>query len=193
MPLRIWVAGLALLLAVASADAEPRRWVPSPGKAQVWFTASFPLGDFTGRTEDVKGEFQADPADLRQGVTGTLQVVAASLRTGIDGRDRDMRRALDVDGHREIRFVVQSIESSFASVTDAADVLLTIKGIMVVRGVERPMAFPGRLRARGEHLWVRGETTLRMTEFGITPPKRLFLAVRDEVAVAFDVTLERAE
>jgi hypothetical protein len=31
-----------------------------------------------------------------------------------------------------------------------------------------------------------------MTEFGISPPKKLFLAVRDEVTVGFDLTLAPA-
>jgi polyisoprenoid-binding protein YceI len=190
---RIGLACLVLVLAARPVEAEPRRWVPSPGKSQVWFTASYPLGDFTGRADAVSGEFQADPADLRQGVTGSLKVGVATLRTGIAGRDRDMWQALGAETHPDIGFVVQAIEASFASITEAADVLLTIRGLLGIRGVERPMTVPGRVRARGERLWVRGESVLRMTDFGITPPRRFFLAVRDEVAVAFDVTLERSE
>ncbi|OGK83691.1 MAG: hypothetical protein A2X52_16260 [Candidatus Rokubacteria bacterium GWC2_70_16] len=193
MSLRIGLFCLGLLLAAASAQAEPRRWTPAAGKSQVWLSASFPLGDFTGRTEDLGGEFHADPADLRQAVTGTLRVNAAALRTGMDGRDRDMWKALDVQAHPEIRFVVQAVEPSFNSITETADVLLAIKGLMAIRGVERAMTVPGRVRFRSDRLWVRGESRLRMTDFGITPPRRLFLTVRDEVGVAFDVTLEPAE
>ena len=190
---RVGALCLALLFTATSAHAEARRWVPTSGKSHVWFSASFPLGDFTGRTEDVTGEFQTDAGDLRQGVTGTLRVRAATLRTGMDGRDRDMRKTLDVESQPEIRFVVQAVEPSFSSVTDTADVLLVIKGLLLIRGVERPITVPGRLRFRSDGLWVRGESTLRMTDFGITPPRRLFLAVRDEIAVAFDVTLHPAE
>src|SRR3989304_6434912 len=89
---RVGVLCLALLVTATSGHAEVRRWVPTSGKSHVWFSASFPLGDFTGRTEDVTGEFQADPADLRQGGTGTLRVRAATLRTGMDGRDRGGRK-----------------------------------------------------------------------------------------------------
>ncbi|MBI2527686.1 MAG: YceI family protein [Candidatus Rokubacteria bacterium] len=193
MSLRIGIFCLGLLLAVTSAQAEPRRWTVVAGRSQVWLTASFPLGDFTGRTEDLGGEFLADPTDIRQGVTGTLRVNATTLRTGVDGRDRDMRQALGVDGHPEIRFVVQAVEPSFSSITEAADVLLAITGSMIIRGVERPMTVPGRVRFRSDQLWVRGESRLRMTDFGITPPRRLFLTVRDEVGVAFDVTLAPAQ
>jgi len=190
---RIGALCLALALTATAAQAESRRWVPAPGKSQVWFSATFPLGDFIGRSEDVTGEVQADPADLRQGVTGTLRVTAATLRTGSDGRDRDMRKTLEAASHPVIRFVLQTVEPSFSSVTDTADVLLVIQGLLLIRGVERPMTAPGRVRFRSDRLWVRGESTIKMTDFRIMPPRRLFLAVRDEVAIAFDVTLESAE
>jgi hypothetical protein len=51
------------------------------------------------------------------------------------------------------------------------------------------MTFPARVRLRDEKLWVRGEGELKMTDFGMMPPKRLFLEVGDRVRVAFDVTL----
>src|SRR5262245_47095513 len=64
------IALLALALSAPALRAEPKRWATVAGQSQVTFEASFPLGDFTGTTEDLAGEFLADTADLRQGVTG---------------------------------------------------------------------------------------------------------------------------
>lgn len=183
------LAVLATLLLAGRADAELRPWTPVAGKSEVAFTASFPLGDFTGRAQDIAGEFRADSTDLRLGVTGVLRIRAAGLRTGDDGRDRDMHRALAVEQHPEIRFTVQRIDASFPSASDRADVLLTISGLMSIRGVERSMVFPGRARLRDDKFWVRGEGEIRMSDFGIPPPARLFLSVKDNVLVTFDVTL----
>lgn len=160
-------------------------------KSQVSFDASFPLGNFTGRTGDLGGEFRADQADLRQGVTGALRVSSATLRTGVEGRDRDMWKALAVEHYPEIRFTLDHVDASFPAVTDRSDVLLTISGRMVIRGVEHPMAFPGRVRRRDDALWVRGESELKMSDFGIKPPKKLFLQVADAVRVSFDLVLVR--
>jgi polyisoprenoid-binding protein YceI len=185
-------AGIALLAALAlagPAQAEGRRWTPLPGRSTVGFTASFPLGSFTGSTQDITGEFQGDPADLRRPVTGALRVRAATLRTGNEGRDRDMRKTLATDRHPEISFTVQEITSTFASASERSDVLLTISGRLVIRGVERSVALPGRLRLRDGNIWVRGETELRMTDFGIEPPRRFFLEVQDAVTVSFDLLL----
>jgi len=177
------------LACVAPADADLRRWTPVAAKSEVTFTASFPLGDFTGRTGELTGEFRADPADLRLGVTGNLRVAVAGLRTGISGRDRDMLRAFAAEQYPEIRFTLERVDASFPSITDRSDVLLTISGVMAIRGVERAMIFPGRARVRDDKLWVRGENELRMSEFGIRPPSRFFLDVKDVVRVSFDVTL----
>ncbi len=178
-----------LALTTAPAGGEPNRWMTVAGKSQVSFDASFPLGNFTGRTGDLGGEFRADQADLRQGVTGVLRVSPATLRTGVEGRDRDMRKALAVERYPEIRFTLGHVEASFPSVTDRSDVLLTISGRMLIRGVERPMAFPGRVRRRDDALWVRGESELKMSDFGIKPPKKFFLQVADGVRVSFDLLL----
>jgi len=166
--------------------------MPVPGKSEVAFTASFPLGNFTGRTQDVTGEFRADPGDLRSGVTGGLRIAAAKLGTGDEARDRALRKTLATERYPEIRFTIERIEASFPSMTDRADVLLTISGRLLIRGVDRPTIFPGRARVRDDKLWVRGETELRMSDFGIRPPTRLFLGVKDSVLAGFDVTLATA-
>lgn len=191
--LRTLLAGLCVALAVTAVAAEPHHWVPVPEKSAVAFEATHRLENFGGRAEGVTGEFQVDPADLKAGVTGVLRVRAAALRTGDAGRDRDMWKLLVADKHGEIRFTVASTEASFNSMTPAADVLLTIKGGMFIRGVERPMTFLARARLRDDRIWVRGESRLRLTDFGITPPSRFFFKVGDEVQVSFDVTLEPRE
>jgi polyisoprenoid-binding protein YceI len=182
----------AAAFAATQARADAKRWTTVAGKSQVSFDASFPLGDFVGRAEDVAGEFWGDPTDLRLGVTGALRVKATALRTGVDGRDRDMWRAISAERYPEIRFTVQRVDPSFPSATDRSDVLLTISGLMQVHGVERAMVFPGRVRFRDDRLWVRGETRLNMRDFGIDPPRRLFLRVADSVLVSFDLLLTAA-
>ena len=179
----------SVALVAARVEAEPKRWTTVAGKSRVSFDATFSLGDFAGQCEEVTGEFVADPADLRQSITGALRVNASALRTGIDGRDRDMWRALEIGRYPEIRFTIERVESSFPSVTDRSDVLLTVGGVMQIRGVERPLVFSARVRLQGERLWVRGESSLAMTEFGITPPKRLMVQVGDRVGVSFDLLL----
>jgi polyisoprenoid-binding protein YceI len=187
------LAGLALALLTTPAEAQSRRWVPVPGKSVVTFEATHRLGDFRGSAETVTGEFEADPTEIRAGFTGTLRVPVAALRTGNVGRDRDMQKLLQADTHKLIRYTIGGSEASFNAITANADVLLTIKGALEVRGVERPLAFLARARLLGDRIWVRGESRLRLTDFGMEPPRRLMFRMGNEVAVSFDVTLRPAD
>jgi polyisoprenoid-binding protein YceI len=191
--LRTILAGMLVTVLFLPASAQPRRWVPNPAKSVVTFDATHQMGDFSGRAEAVTGEFQADTADLRASITGVARVRVAVLRTGNDNRDRDMRKVLDVDRFPEIRFTIGGVEPSFNSVTSSADTLITVKGGLAVRGVERPVTFLARVRLRDDRIWVRGESRIRLTDFGIKPPSRLFFRVGDDVTIGFDITLEPSE
>jgi len=179
----------SLLWPSAAARGEPTRWAPVAGKSQVAFDAKFSLGDFSGNCERLAGGFSLDPADLRQPISGLLTIEVAGLATGVSGRDRDMRKALDAEHYPTMRFTVEAVEASFPSVTDKADVLLTIRGQLLIRDVERPLTLLGRARLRDGTVWVRGDGTLKMSEFGIPPPKRMFMSVADQLIVRFDLTL----
>jgi polyisoprenoid-binding protein YceI len=184
---------LALLPFAARADAQPRPYRVVAGASHVAFEASYLLGDFSGTTEDVTADLRVDPDNLRLGVTGSVTVNPARLRTGIDGRDRDLRKTLEVDRYPEIRFTVGEVQASFPSLAERADVTLRISGVTLIRDVERAMSWSGRARIEDGKLWVRGEAELRLTDFGMTPPARFFLAVGDRVRVSFDLRLTPKE
>ena len=191
--IRILVPLLLLLTAPFRVEGEPRSYTVVPGKSRVMFEASHPLGDFSGATEEVTGQLRLDPADVSLGVTGSVSANPGRLKTGNDGRDRDLRKTLDADRHGEIRFAADQVKSSFPSLAEHADVTLRISGTLSIRGVERPTTWTGRARLEGDRIWVRGETELRLTDFGITPPKKYFLAVRDGARASFDLRLAPAE
>lgn len=159
----------------------------------VGFDAAHPLGDFSGTSDQPTGEFEGDSADLKKGIKGWLAVAVRTIKTGDNTRDRDMWKALEQERFPEIRFHIERVETSFPSVTDQTDVLLAIHGTLTVHGVSRPMTFPGRVRLRDGKLWVRGETRIKMSDFGIAPPRRLLLKVRDSVLASFNVNLAPTE
>lgn len=191
-PEAVWpllVAALLLsLLVPSSVRAEPKRYVVVPAKSQVMFEASFPLGNFTGITREVWGEVQLDPENFPT-VRGSAGVNPASFKTGIDGRDRDLGKTLEVDRYPEIRFTLREVRASFPSLADRVDTHLSIEGELSIRGVTRPVTLTGRAQLREGRVWVRGEGTLKMTDYGIPPPKKFFLSVGDQLRVSFDALL----
>lgn len=191
----------AVLLTVAllgvplagSARAEAGRWVVESGKSRVGFDAFHPLGNFSGASETPSGEVELDVEDLKKPIKGSLTAPVASLRTGKAGRDKDLRRALDGERHPEIRFRIDKVESSFQSLTENTDVLLTLHGVLTMRGTDRPASFMGRVRLRQGTLWVRGENRLRPGDYGIPLLRSWLVSMKEYVLATFDLALNKAQ
>jgi polyisoprenoid-binding protein YceI len=180
-------------LGASPAFADPARWMPVRGQSLVSFDAVFPPADFSGFGRDLSGEFEADAADLTQGVSGRLTVQVSGISTGNEGRDKEMWKSLAADRHPTMYFVIQTVDApSFPpGVAEHTDTLLTIQGRLSIAGVERVKRFSGRVRLKQGRLWVRGESRFKMSDFGIKPPQYLLLWVKDEVGVGFDLLLDR--
>lgn len=174
--------------------AEPQRFTVQTAKSRVGFDAFHTFGNFSASSESPTAEFELDTADLKQPINGVLSLPAETLRTGQKGRDKDIRGALDAEHHPEIRYRIEKVESSFPSLAENNDVLLTVHGVLSVRGVERSVAFSGRMRLRpGGALWVRGETWLKPSDFGVPLLRSWLISIKDGVLVTFDLVLNKAQ
>jgi polyisoprenoid-binding protein YceI len=175
------------------ATAEIQRWTVETGKSRAGFDAFHRFGNFSASSEAPTGEVEADIADLKQPVKGSLSVPVASFRSGKSGRDKDIRSALDAEHHADIRYRIEKLESSFPSLAENTDVLLTIHGVLSMHGVERPVAFAGRIRLRRGTLWVRGESFIKPREWGVPLLRHWLFSMKDSVLATFDLVLSKAQ
>jgi polyisoprenoid-binding protein YceI len=78
--------------------------------SQTSFFSTTPLEDFTGVSKDVKGKVTFNISDIKT-MSGSVSISTASLKTGIDLRDKDLRsdRWLDADNYPEITFVIKKV------------------------------------------------------------------------------------
>jgi polyisoprenoid-binding protein YceI len=180
------------VLLSGSAIAATERWAVESDKSRVGFDAFHSFGNFSGASETPSGEVELDIEDLKKPIKGTLTAPVASLRTGKAGRDKDLRRALDGERHPEIRYRIDKVESSFSSLTDNTDVLLTLHGVLSMRGTERPVSFMGRVRLRQGTLWVRGENRIRPVDFGVPLLRSWLISMKESVLARFDLILSKA-
>ena len=186
---------IALLLEAlpgGPAGADSELWVVDTAKSRAGFNTFHPFSTFSGTSEAVTGEVYLDIADLKKPVQGKVSVPVSSLRTGTAGRDKDVRRALGGDKHPEIQLRIVRMESSFTSLAENNDVLLTINGVLTARGTEGPVAFTGRLRLRGGTLWARGESRVVPSDFGVPLLRSWLIAMKDHVMASFDLVLSRS-
>jgi polyisoprenoid-binding protein YceI len=154
--------------------------------SRVGFDAKSTLHDFTGVTSQVAGTFRANLASPSGAWTGEVACAAATLVSGVDGRDDAMRDHLDTAHHAQIRFAI-------AGFTPAADGIDTkaqtfrgeVRGTMTIRGKSREVAMPITARVdESKRLVVEGQMPLKLSDYGVPVPNKLGLVkVEDEVKV----------
>ena len=142
-----------------------------------------------GHEHEVRAPIHTGTADTGSHPSVEIHVNARDLRV-IDKDESDKDRAevqktmlgpdvLDSEHYHEIVF-----KSTTAEATDQGQ--WTLHGTLTLRGQTRPVTIHVTLK-NGQYT---GETTVKQTDFGITPPGKAGVRAKDEVRIAFDVRLE---
>lgn len=164
----------------------PQDYALLPELCRVGFDAKSTLHDFTGVTSDVHGGFRAD-FDAPDGAwSGEIRVAARTLRTGVDGRDSNMREHLDTEHFPELRYTIER----FVPAADGIDVAKQtargeVRGTMTIRGQTRPFAMPVAVAVDPQRrVVVTGQAPLRLSDYGVPVPSQLgVINMQDEVQV----------
>ena len=117
-----------------------------------------------------------------------VEIPVASLTSGKRGMDEKMHEALKATTHPLITYRLESAQHAVHHAAQAddgsGDLTIETKGVLTVAGVERLMDIPMRVRRLPENrLEISGDTSVRMTEFGIEPPRVMLGTLRTGNAV----------
>jgi polyisoprenoid-binding protein YceI len=116
-----------------------------------------------------------------------IAIPAATLTSPREGLDANMHKALKVIEHPDIVFRLLRLEPGQGG---------ALKGIgnLKIAGVVREVALDLTTERKGTALSVRGQVTLLMTDFGVTPPIALMgmLKTDPKVTVTFETLLAEA-
>ena len=154
------------------------------GLSRVGFDAKSTLHDFTGVSDQVAGSFRVDLSNTAAGISGEVRIQSATLGTGLEGRDDEMKAHLDVATYAEIRFVptgFTAVEVDVTKQTIAGD----LTGEMTIRGVTRSVTLPIKGSVDdSRRLVVEGEMPLLLTDYDVPVPNKLgMISVDDQVRV----------
>jgi polyisoprenoid-binding protein YceI len=123
---------------------------------------------------------------FKPGTLNAFDVVvrAATLSSGNPALDDDLRQALKVKEHPDIVFRLSKLEAGPGESLNAI-------GTIRVAGVLREVVLLMTAERRDSRLFVRGKTTLLMTDFGIQPPSGLYGTIKADpkVTVKFEAAL----
>jgi polyisoprenoid-binding protein YceI len=176
MTMRLRIAGLLLALAIPAGAVE---FVVTPGEPnRVVFTSKAVTETFDGRTDQMSGTIEVDPAAVGDSVTVVLSVDLASLDTGIGKRNGHMRdNHLETDRFPTATFVGATVVSPAGAVlTPGQPVTLEVDGTFTLHGVARRMRVSVTVTATDANT-IRFETEfpVALADHDISRPKFLFL------------------
>lgn len=146
------------------------------------FNSEVPLHSFKGTSEHLTGRISL--ADS----TVDFYLDLATLDTGNNKRDKDMRETLKVEKYPFAEFFGK-IVSGF---NPAADTLqdVTVAGEFKIHGVTQMVEIQGNLRKTTDGLKVEASWTLDMTDYNIRPPGILFYRVDENIDIHIETTLK---
>lgn len=175
--MRLLAFGVSLLLSLP-ALAQPRQLSVDGAASRLGFDAKTTFHEFSGRAGQLSGTL--DLVDGRP-MSGTVTCSAASLVTGSDGRDHDMRgsKYLDVTRFPDIVFTFGSLDGQAIPATGEAQG--TLHGTLEVVGRSVPVAVPVTYGWQGDRLEVRGSFPLDIRTVGLVPPVIMLIQRMDPV------------
>ena len=193
---RLYVS--AVLLAVAAPAAMASTLAPSlaiQSGSRVWVEGTSTVRSWRCESARVEGSAATQGpattviAELQgsvQRAEATIPVAALDCRNGT--MNEHMRRALKAEANPGIRFRMASQQVSGSD----AQGTVKMQGTLTIAGSDQPVTVDGTLaRDASGTLRVRGTKQLKMSDFGVQPPRLMMgtLKVNDAVTVGFDVVL----
>lgn len=197
---------LALVIAGAMASAIPGGAKESPGLAlrannRLWITGTSTVHAWHSKATSFQVSFAVDPAkwpsssdatSIERAVASDLvdsvevAVDVKSMRSGKDGLDKNMFKALKVAQHPRILCRISDYE---AKVGAGGAMAITANAKLTVAGVERTIRITGDAVREGDGLRIKGSVPVHMTDFGIKPPVMMMGTIKtgNDVMVEFDL------
>lgn len=194
-------ACLAVVLAAPAARAAARRYTldPASSKLEIHVGKTGLLGFAGHEHQVVAGTFHGSatfdpdhPAAASVDLTfeaGALQVTGQGEPAGDVPKVQAAMvgpGCLDAGRFPTVRFVSTSVAEAGGATANGRD--LELRGELTLHGVRRPLTLRVHLQVTGDRLEATGRTTLRQTDFGITPiSKAGVVKVKDELAIEWQI------
>jgi hypothetical protein len=163
------------------------------GGCDIRFFARATLHDFSGTAACLP--FSAAPA---RGPGGSTVISSVELQVPVDGmdtgnaeRDAQMRDMFQAGRFPRIRGTVRDIDVKAVREAMAREGRAVLDLLLGIRDVERRIpAAVTALREEGNRVELEVEFPVSLKEFGLKPPRILFIRVRDRVEVRGNVRIE---
>jgi polyisoprenoid-binding protein YceI len=164
----------------------------SPDTMEIGFKIDTTWHTVHGAVKGISGRASLpSPKDPRT-ISATLTLPVASLDTGSESRDEEMRECMEIENYPSISVEVPEIRPSCEerALTAEPACPYSTKGSITIRNVTLPSAITGTIHrnAQGE-IVVDGVTQINWAQFGVKDPSILIARVNEVVSISFRITL----
>jgi polyisoprenoid-binding protein YceI len=123
------------------------------------FSGHATVGDFTGSTTTITGAVMGELSDAR----GWVEARVATLVTGNDHRDRDLRASMEVDKYPTMRFTLARTTGEPA----AGATPIVLHGALTIHGVTRDVDLPATAERSADTIHVTAGFPLDLRDYRI--------------------------
>ena len=149
------------------------------------------LHDWDVKAEKQSGKLLLDLADQLKIKQFKLVVIAESLKSGRGGMDKNTYKALNTTKHKTISFDLKEVKT----ISDLGNGLYDVSstGDLTIAGTTKKTQIDFTLEVTSSKVILNGKKSLRMTDFGVTPPKALLgtITTGDELIIVFNTILNK--
>ncbi|HEY8815930.1 MAG TPA: YceI family protein [Candidatus Dormibacteraeota bacterium] len=128
-------------------------------------------------------------------LTFTADMISLHSVDSVAGRDVTQRdgvvsRQLEVQQFPNATFTATSVSVPGAITSQAVDV--TVTGKLTIHGVTKDVTVKSKAQLTGGKAEIAGNTSIVMTDFGVSPPQVPFVTVDSTLLIEFDIFLTRS-
>lgn len=162
------------------------------GQGKVSVTGTSSLHDWEEIAEQKSGSLALDLNGDAVSINALSFVVEAeSLKSGKSGMDKNTYKALMTDKHKQIVYKLEGIKS--ISPKGANSYKAVAVGKLTIAGKTNGIEMDLDLNVDGDKVLMKGSKALKMTDYGIDPPKALMGTIKtgDDIVVHFDTVWKK--
>jgi polyisoprenoid-binding protein YceI len=201
-------AAFVLAATLASLSAEPVRYDARPG-SKLKIDGTSTVHDWTVESGIIGGyiefdsNFPLDPAqaspEMKVAPKVEVTIPVRSLKSGKSLMDEVMHDAMKVKDYPKIVYTLTEMKLKDPARKPGSPLEFDTKGDLTVAGVKKPVEFVVTLTPTADgKLKATGEKTVKMTDYGISPPAPKvalgFIKTGDDVKITFEwVTAKKDE
>jgi polyisoprenoid-binding protein YceI len=174
---------IAFVLFIASFNIKAQSYYTDKGNAE--FQAHATVNSYTGKSNELKGQVNLESKMVH------FKLPIKSINTGVDKRNRDMAKLLEVDKYPDAEFLGQIVSKFDPKSTDPQQVKAS--GVFTLHGVSKPLTVDGVLDRNSNSLHIETQWDMQITDYNIKPPRFLFNKVDDKHHIVVNADLKEEE